>query len=105
MKDFKDAVRNIYQHVDIKKLTQGMAVAGWRIKIDKNDVAGSLLRGIEAVKEGLAAPPTPITYEELRAAGYIIKENIDKRRSLPLFKEVDNFVRGVLAKYLPPTKK
>jgi hypothetical protein len=105
LKDFKNAIRNIYQHVDIKKLTQGLTVAGWRIKIDKNDVAGSLLRGIKAVKEGRAGPPTPMTTKKLRPVGYIIKETIDRRRSLPLFQEVDKFVKDMLLKYLSPAKK
>lgn len=103
LKDFKNEIRNIYQHVDVKELTKGIPVAGWLIKIDKNDVAGSILKGINAVKEGRAGPPTPITYEKLRPVGHIIKESIDKRQSLPLFREVDKFVREMLSKYLPPT--
>ena len=60
------------------------------------------MRGIEAIRLGRVGPPTPITYERMRAVGQIIKETIDKRRSFPLFQIVDDFVRKMLTKYLPP---
>jgi hypothetical protein len=40
---FKDLIRNLYQHTDIKTLTRGKSVPGWKIRIDKKDVVGSLL--------------------------------------------------------------
>lgn len=57
---FKDGIRNIYQHVDISALTRGMSIPGWKIPIDKNDVAGSILRGIGRIKKGEAGPPIKI---------------------------------------------
>lgn len=101
--DFKNTYRNSYQHVNIKKITRGKQVDSWAIKIDPNDVVGSLLKGIENVKQNKAGDPQPIGYDQFRPVGYVIKQAYDKEQSLALFIEVDKFFREMLGKYLPPS--
>jgi hypothetical protein len=102
---FKNTYRNSYQHVNIKKITQGKRVDSWAIKVDRNYVLGSLLRGIQSVKQNKAGEPKPMGYDDLRPVGYVIKQASDKEQSLPLFIEVDKFFREMLGKYLPPSGK
>lgn len=99
--DFKDGIRNLYQHVDIKKLTENMYVGAWKIKIDSKDPGGSIIKALEEIRKGIRGLPELITYDDLRPVGAIIKEGIDKRRSLPLFIKVDDFVRTLCKKYFP----
>jgi len=105
LNDFKKNYRNTYQHGDIKKLSEGKTVQGWAIKINPNDVAGSILKGIEDVKQNRAGEPQSIGYNDFRPVGYVIKQAIDEGQSLPLFIEIDKFFRDMLEKYLPPLEK
>jgi len=99
LKEFKDRIRNIYQHVDIKKLAGKGKVAAWQIPIDGERVAESLYKGVKKAMEGKAGKPKPIGYDRARAVGVIVKERIDQEMALPLFNTVEKFVRDLAAKY------
>jgi hypothetical protein len=98
---FRKGYRNMYQHFDVEEQVEGSHVMGWQIKIDKNDVAGSILRGIINIREGIAGAPTKITPNELRPVADIIKETRDKDIYIESFLNIAYFVRKMARKHFP----
>ena len=45
--EFKDKIRNPYQHIDIEKVTDGSSVLGYRIPVSLDNVGDSILNGIK----------------------------------------------------------
>lgn len=99
LKQFKDKIRNIYQHVDIKKLAGKVMVPAWKIPIEREKAGESLYKGVKEVMEGRAGKPKSIGYDEARAIGVIAKEKFDQKMALPLFNTVEKFVRELAAKH------
>ena len=99
LRGFKDQIRNLYQHVDVKKIVGKSKVRGWKIPLEKGKVGESLLKGIKKVKKGEVGPGELVGYKDLRPVGTVIKGTIDKQRALPLFLHVEKFVRGLSTKH------
>lgn len=99
--EFKDKIRNPYQHIDIEKITDGSSVLGWRIPISYDNVGGSILHGITKIFEGLSGPPERYSVKDLRAVGTIIKKESDEENYLIQFLQAAWFVRMMSRKYFP----
>lgn len=99
LRRFKDEIRNPYQHVDIKKIVRDRKVRAWKIPIEKEKVAESLLKGIEKALKGEAGPAELVGYKDFRAVGLPIKEMLDKQLAIPLFGLVEKCVRDLSRKY------
>lgn len=98
---FKDNVRNIYQHSDIEKLTKGSSARVWEIPFNMNDILGSLVPKIEAIKSGKGGPPKIIKGDEIRPISVVIKQAIDEKYFFEQFLHVDYFIRKMSRKYFP----
>lgn len=99
LREFKDQIRNLYQHVDVKKIVGESKARGWWIPLEKGKVGESLLKGIKKVKKGEAGPGELVGYKDVRPVGAVIKGTIDMQRALPLFLYVEKFVRGLSTKH------
>jgi len=99
LEKFKDAIRNPYQHMDVKKIVKDRKVDAWKIPIEKGREAESIREGVERVFRGEAGAPESLGYGDLRPVGIPIKESIDKQLALPLFLSVEKLVRDLSEKY------
>lgn len=102
LRQFKDKIRNPYQHVDVKKIVGESKARGWRIPLEKGKGAESLLsllKGVEKVVKGEAGSGELMGYKDSRVIGTIIKGTVDKKRTLPLFLNVEKFVRDLSTKH------
>jgi len=99
--EFRDKIRNRYQHIDVKELTEGSYAYVYKVKIDKDDPAGSILKGTLEVLSGKSKPPIKMTPEQMRPLGQIMKLQIDENIYVEQFLYVDYFVRKMCRKYFP----
>jgi len=103
LRQFKDKIRNPYQHVDVKKIVGERKVRAWPIPLENGKIGESLLKGIEKVLKGEAGPGELTSYKNMRGVGDVIKGTIDEQLALPLFCLVERFVRGLSTKYFKVT--
>jgi len=99
LKRFKDEIRNTYQHVDIKKIVGKEKVTAWRIPLEKGKEAESILKGIKKIHKKEFGHGELKGYEDVRAVGILIKGEKDKKLALPLFCQVEEFVRKLSEKH------
>jgi len=99
LRRFKDEIRNLYQHVDVKKIAGERKVRAWKIPLKKEKLAESLLKDIEKVIKGEAGPAKLMSYRDIRPVGIVIKGTIDEQLALPLFGRVEKFVRDLSTKH------
>lgn len=99
--EFREKIRNIYQHIDVTELTKASYAKVYRIPVNREDPLGSIISGVEEVLIGKAKPPKKMTVDELRPLGAIIKQKIDEETYLIQFLYVDYFVRKTCRKYFP----
>ena len=99
LRRFKDEIRNLYQHVDVKKIVGERKVPAWPIPLEKGKVVKSLKKGIEKVRKGEAGSGELTGYKNMRGVGDVIKGTIDEQLALPLFCLVERFVRGLSTKH------
>lgn len=74
-------------------------VPAWPIPLEKGKVVESLKKGIEKVRKGEAGPGELTGYKNMRGVGDAIKGTIDEQLALPLFCQVERFVRGLSTKH------
>ncbi|MFO7872819.1 MAG: hypothetical protein R6U26_04280 [Candidatus Undinarchaeales archaeon] len=96
LRKFKNKIRNVYQHIDIEKLSRGIKYPAQIIKFEDPEDVKKKIKKIR--KEGMK-PDTLIGYEELRPIGLIAKNMIEKKEALTLFKKVDEFARELSEKH------
>ena len=99
LKRFKDEIRNPYQHVDIKKIVGEKKIPTWIIPIEKGKEAELILKGIENFHKQKLGPSELKGYEDLRAVGIVLKGEKDRKLALPLFCQVEEFVRKISEKH------
>jgi hypothetical protein len=82
--NFKDRIRNRYQHLDYKKILEGIECPVW--KFNYTD-AEDMLSKIEKCKSGEIAP-TLVDVSEMRALWAMYKEKYDSEIAITLFNEI-----------------
>ncbi|MBI2107283.1 hypothetical protein HYT57_04845 [Candidatus Woesearchaeota archaeon] len=99
----KNEIRNLYQHINVKKVVtktfggQPFYMAQ-KIQIPKNASGEELLKILKDAKDNPQFD-TLISGEEIRPLYDLEKGRIDEQRSLPLFLEVDKFLRDFTKKH------
>jgi len=101
LRKLKDQIRNPYLHSNVERITKDMGVLGWEIQFRSPE---ELLEKLKLIKEGKLELPKPkmVAVNDLRAIGDIIKGEIDEKTALPLFLEVDAFVRMMIKRHFEP---
>jgi len=106
----KDELRNPYAHYNKMKLTKGKYVPTWRIPnivdkikaLDKLVTSGKITEaqaGQELIK---GINPILKSSKEFRPMAQLIKSEEDKNKAIPIFLEVDRYVRAFALKYFNP---
>jgi len=104
LNDFKNLIRNFYQHGDVTGLTKKSTVKGWKIEFNTKEpgkIFKNLKTSIEKIRKGLIEPKE-YSVLDLRPVGQIIKDQIDEEIYYNEFMFVDIFVRKMCEKYMPP---
>jgi len=106
--DKRDKLRNRYIHSNKMKISKNIYFPGWKIPIDKllelskrvslGEITEEEFR--EKLIEGI--PIEPISSEELRPVSQIAKSEFEKENAIPIFLEIDKFVREFAEKYFKP---
>lgn len=99
--EFREKIRNRYQHVDVKELTEGSFANVYKIKVDKEDPANSILKGTLEILSGKSKPPIRMSPKQMRPLGQIIKQQIDEQVYVEQFLYVDYFVRKMCRRFFP----
>ena len=104
LRDFKNKIRNLYQHSDEKEILAGLYIKIWPIKIWPIQFKGDLTieklnKAYEKVKTG-EFKPVWVPAWQFPAFVSVVKQERDKRRAVPLFNEVYDFVRAALLIYI-----
>jgi hypothetical protein len=99
--EFKDKIRNKYQHQDVEELTQGSSVKAYKIPLRKEDIAGHLVKSIQNVVEGVAEPPETITSGRIRPIDLIMKQAIDEKIYVLQYLQAAGFVKMMAEKHFP----
>jgi len=99
--EFKDKIRNRYQHQDVEELAQGSSVKAYKIPLQKDDMAGSLVKSIQNVVEGVAEPPETITSGRIRAIDFIMKQATDEKIYVIQYLQAAWFVKMMARKHFP----
>lgn len=94
LEEIKDEIRNPYLHSNIREITEGRALPGWVIDSTPKDLRNK----IESIQSG-KIKPVKLTGHECRVIDDVLKGIIDEERSLPLFLEVDKFVRRIVKRH------
>lgn len=106
LKEVKDDIRNKYLHSNVGTISKGAVFEVWSIFHKTPEELLSILQDIRSGKIELP-PPKLMTGDDLRVISDIAKGQIDEKRSLPFFLEVDKFVREIIKKHfeVKETKK
>ena len=99
--EFKDKIRNRYQHQDIEELSQGSSVPAYKISLKKGDIAGSIVKGIQDALEGTAGPPEIIESGRIRAIDFIMKQAVDEEIYITQYLQAAWFVKMMARKHFP----
>ena len=104
----KEEIRDIYQHGNVKKIVTkkigGPPICrAQRIKIPENSTGEELFKILKDVVKNPQINEL-ISGEEMRPIYDITKGMIDEQISLPLFLEVDKFLRSFAIKYFDKVK-
>jgi len=106
----KDELRNPYAHHNKMKLTKGKYVPTWEVpnivdkikELDKLITKGDITEE-QARKELVKGiNPTLKSSKEFRPIAQLIKSEEDKHKVIPIFLEIDKFVRNFATKYFNP---
>lgn len=102
-KKIKDEIRNLYQHINVKKIVTKTFggqpfYRAQKIQIPKNASGEELLKILKDAKDNPQFN-TLISGEQIRPLYDIEKGRIDEHTSLPLFLEVDKFLRDFAKKH------
>jgi len=98
LREFKDSVRNLYQHADIEEILRGTYVRVWPIQFEGELTAEKLKKAHEQAKDG-KIKPLLLPAANFPAFAAIIKQKRDRAISIMLFNRVYDFVRGAMVKY------
>lgn len=98
LRKLKDEIRNPYLHSNVERIAKDKGVLGWEIG---HTSPKELLDKVRLIAEGkLKLPEGKImTVENLRVVGDIVKGIVDEQTALPLFLEVDGFVRMMIKRH------
>lgn len=99
--EFKDKIRNRYQHQDIEELAQGSSIPAYKIPFNKEDITGSLVKGIQDVREGIAEPPEILESGRIRAVDFIMKQAADEEIYIQQYLQAAWFVKMMARKHFP----
>ncbi len=98
LRKIKDEIRNRYLHSNVDAIAKGIGYPAWEIKFKNIEELISKIKKIQSGAMDLGAPKI-ITGDDLRPISDIAKAQIDEKRSLPLFLEVDNFTREMVRRH------
>jgi hypothetical protein len=102
-KNIKNIIRDLYQHSNVKKIVKSSYggepyYRAQKIEIPENVKGEELLKLMrDAIKN--PKPNTFISGRDIRSVYDVQKSRIDEIRSLPLFLDVDKFLRKFAEKY------
>jgi len=97
----KNEIRNKYLHSNVGSIAKGIVFEVWPIP---HKDAKELLTVIQDIRSGKIKLPPPklMTGDDFRPIADIAKGQIDTERSLPLFLEVERFVREMVKRHFEP---
>jgi hypothetical protein len=106
----KDELRNPYAHHNKMKLTKGKYVPTWKIpnpvekiiELDKLVTSGKITEAQARQELIKGINPTLKSSKEFRPIAQLIKSEDDKNKAIPIFSEIDKFVRDFAIKYFNP---
>jgi len=108
LSDKKNKLRNQYVHSNKMKISKDIYFPGWKIPIEKLlELAGKVKAG-EITEEQFRTkliegiPVEPISSGELRPVSQIAKSEFEKENAIPIFLEIDKFVREFSERYFKP---
>lgn len=101
LQSVKDRIRNPYLHSNVDKITKDIGVLGSEIRFSNPAELLEKLRLITEGKQELRQGKI-MTVDDLRAIGDIVKWGIDEKTAMPLFLEVDGFVRVMIKRHFEP---
>jgi hypothetical protein len=104
LNDYKNMIRNFYQHGDVTGLTKKRTVKGWRIDFNTKEpkkMFDKIVNSIKDIREG-KIKPEDYSVNNIRPVGLIIKNVIDEDIYYNEFMFMDIFIRKICEKYMPP---
>lgn len=104
LNDYKNMIRNFYQHGDVTGLTKKSTVKGWKIEFNSKEpekMFEKIENSIKNIRQG-KIKPEDYSVTNIRPVGLIIKNVIDEDIYYNEFMFMDIFVRKICEKYMPP---
>ena len=111
LKDRKERLRNPYAHYNKMKLSKGIYFPGWKIT---GDVVSKLIALDKRVRKGELteaqarqelvrnAEKCLISSKEFRPISQIAKSELEDKQAVPVFLEIDKFIKKFAKKYFKP---
>jgi hypothetical protein len=98
LKNFKEKIRNLYQHSKEGQILKGKYGKIWAFSFDGDLTPDKLLKAKESVSSG-TAKPSIIPVSSYPSIGSIFKQEYDRELAITLFNEVHDFVQAAIFKY------
>jgi hypothetical protein len=97
--DFRIQIRNRWQHQKDHEIVEGQPVMGAIVSVDRTRIAESLNEAVMEVTEG-TKPMSRMTTREHPAIRWVVKMQMDKSISIPLFNAVWTWTLFIHSRYL-----
>ena len=98
--NFKNKIRNVYQHVDINEASKDLYFKGNKIHLPENLTLDDLKKQLGEAREGKKGLPSLFGYKDSRVIGELVKQKKDKLIALSQFIELDKVFRQLVEEYL-----
>lgn len=98
LKNFKDKVRDLYQHSKESKILKGRYISVWPIEFKESFTIEMLNKAYEGIRSG-QLKPTQVPAGAFPALRSIAKQQYDKNVSVDLFNEIHDFVQVAIITY------
>jgi len=98
LRNFKDKVRNLYQHADEYEITRGLFAQVWPLQFEGELSLKKLERAMENTRSGRLKPIvlSAATTPQIRST---LKQAQDRKRAIKLFNRVYDFLLAAKVKY------